>query len=233
MKQSFVGKWLVAGVLAGLPGLSAPAQNGQTGALYPYESRTPESTNGVSVKPAVVQGKQKEPSEQSARTSTPSSAGIGEILRMVTAGVTKEVMMAYIETSAIAFHLTAADVISLKENAVPDDLTMAMMKRGAELTAQASQANASTATAARVRGAARSDAAVAAFPSGRLNPGSLDPESYDYFWYYYLYPRTLASANQRLLSSYPTFGSFPSYASSYYPPWTFRQHSFPAHFRAP
>jgi len=49
----------------------------------------------------------------------------------------------------------------------------------------------------------------------------LDPESYDYFQYYYLYPRTLASVNERIYSSYPWVAGYPGYAYGYGAPWGF------------
>jgi hypothetical protein len=143
---------------------------------------------------------------------------------MLQAGVSKEVLKAYIETAQIA-PPNAADLVTLKERGAPDELTLALVKRGAELTAQANQASASNATPAKVSGTASLDELLAAFRSGRLNSGYLDPEGYDYFRYYYLYPRTLDSANQRLFSS-PTFPSYPAWSPGYYSPWAFHPRPF-------
>ena len=101
---------------------------------------------------------------------------------MVQAGISKEVIKTYIDNSPLAYRLTAADLIALKEHGVTDDLMTALIKRGSELRAQTAKL--------------RADAG----PQSAQRP-YLDPESYEYFSYYYLYPRTLASANQRLFSS--------------------------------
>src|SRR5262249_6702125 len=124
------------------------------------------------------------------------------ILKMVKAGVSTEVIKAYIESSPIAYRLTATEIMALKEEAVPDELTTAMLKRGAALRTQASQAK-------------NPDA------GGNRRYYALDPEGYDYFQYYYLYPRTLAAANQRLFSTGAPFSGAAPYGYGYYGPLPF------------
>ena len=184
------------------------------------------------MKPAIVKAGQNEPAEPRATSPTQRPTGVDEILKMLQAGVSKEVMKTYIETAPVASPLSAADIVTLKEHGVPDDLTMALMKRGAELAAQASQAGASNAAPAKVSGTTSLEALVAALRSGQFNAGRLDPEGYDYFRYYYLYPRTLASANERLFSS-PSSPAFPGYSFGYYPPWGFRPRPFAPQFPGP
>ena len=96
-------------------------------------------------------------------------------------------------------------VNALKEQAFPDELTLAMMKRGAALRMQARQALASATAPASAGGSNR-------------RYYRLDPESYDYFQYYYLYPRTLAAANQRFFSANGLAPGFGPYAYGYYGP---------------
>jgi len=225
MKQDLVRKWLVIGMLVGLQALLASAQDGQTGASSPSDSATPQMPNRPSMKSAIVKAGQNEPAEPRATSPTQRQTGVDEILKMLQAGVSKEVMKAYIETAQVAFLLSAADIVTLKEHGVPDDLTVALIKRGAELTAQVNQAGASNAAPAKVSGTTSLDALAAALRSGQFNAGRLDPEGYDYFRYYYLYPRTLASANERLFSS-PSFPVYPPYSRGYYSPWGFRPGPF-------
>lgn len=232
MKQNLIRRWLVAGVLVAIQGLSAPAQNGQTGTPSPPESATPQLTSSASVKPVTVKVGQSEPSEPGAKSPTQYPTGVDEILKMVQAGVSKDVMKEYVETAQVASHLSAADILTLKEHGVPDDLTVALLKRGAELAAQAGGAGASNVVPARVSGTASLDALVTALRSGQLNPGHLDPEGYDYFRYYYLYPRTLAAANERLFSS-PSFPVCPGYSPGYWSPWAFRPRPFAPQFFGP
>jgi hypothetical protein len=233
MNQDLVRKLLVAGVLAALQGLSAPAQDARTSALSPSESAIPQSASGASDKPATAQAGQSQNSEPRARTPTQYPASVDEILKMVQAGVSKEVMKSYIETTPVAPHLSAADIVSLKEHGVPDELAVALMKRGAELAAQAKPAGASTEAPARVSGTISLNELAAVLRSSRLNPGQLDPEGYDYFRYYYLFPRTLASANERILSSYPAFPVYGPCSPGYASPWNLRSRSFAPQFPGP
>jgi hypothetical protein len=158
----------------------------------PPVSTTPESKQTEQVKPSTVK----------------LSTGVGEILKMSKAGVSQGVIKTYIENSTIAYTLNADDIIALKEHGVSDELTTAMVKRGSTLRTQMDQAS-----------------NVPAIPSVSLRSrrgGAFDPESYDYFQYYYLYPRTLAAANQRLYSYSGSFYDFPGYGYGYSGPMTFR-----------
>src|ERR1019366_2934417 len=128
MKQDLVRKWLVAGVLVALQGFPAPAQNGQTTTPSPSESATPQSTSGASEKPATAQAGQSATSEPGSKTPAQYPAGVDGILKMVQAGVSKDVMKSYIETTPVAPHLSAADIVTLKEHGLPDELTVALMK---------------------------------------------------------------------------------------------------------
>ena len=205
-----VRKWLLAGVLMAVQGLSAPAQNGLTSSPSPAAPTPPQTTSSPAMKPATAKAGTSDPSTPGVKSTVQQPAGTEEILKMLQAGVSKEVLKAYIETAQVA-PPNAADLVALKERGAPDELALALVKRGAELTAQANQASASNATPAKVTGTVSFDELVAAFRRGRFNSGNLDPESYDYFRYYYLYPRTLASANERLYSS-PTFPAYPAWS---------------------
>jgi len=130
-------------------------------------------------------------SELAGAASTPHfSPGVREVLRMVQSGVSAGVIETYIGQSTNAICLSAADLVALKEKSIPDEITIALLKRGAELAAHPQS-----------QGKARVEIPVrlAQEPGQQVYP---DPESYAYFQYYYLYPRTLASVNERLLSSY-------------------------------
>jgi hypothetical protein len=118
------------------------------------------------------------------------SPGVQEVLRMVESGVSAGVIQTYIGQSTNAIYLSAADLVALKEKSIPDEITIALLKRGAELAAHPQS-----------QGKARVEIPVrlAQEPGQQVYP---DPESYAYFQYYYFYPRTLASVNERLLSSY-------------------------------
>ena len=216
MKLQLVGSGLMVGaLLSTCLLLRVQGQDAQTGTTARAVSAAPGGSQSVPVKTAGDPSKQGDgKTEPDSTRPAEHSAGVDEILKMVQAGVSAEVIRTYIENSPIVYSLSAADVIALKEHAVPDELTMAMMKRGAALKTQA-----------------RPAVALNAPPPAQLGSSRrsyrLDPESYDYFQYYYLYPRTLAAANQRFYSSDPFSPGFAPYGSgySYYgPPAFWPQH---------
>ena len=125
-------------------------------------------------------------SPASDKTQSAPSAGVSDILKMLEAGISKDVIKLYVETAAVPFHPTAADLILLKNRGVSDEITMAMLKRAGQPEASEKSGPSSAAGSAQPR--------VIIMP-GYTGP---DPESYVYFRYYYLHPRTLASVYQRL-----------------------------------
>jgi hypothetical protein len=147
-------------------------------------------------------------------TAAPKLApGVEELLKMVKAGVSADVMVNYVENANIPYRLEPSDLIMLKEQGVPDAVTTAMLKRGAVMRTQIDQVRADI--AARNTG-------------GTSSRAGLDPEGYDYFQYYYLYPRTLQSANQRLYgqgfnSHFPSAFSYAPAPFQAYSPSAFRR----------
>jgi hypothetical protein len=198
---------LVGALFGGWMILIAPAGAAQTNQVPPATSITSEVGQGGSAKPEAGQR-----GDANADGTAKHSLGVDDILRMVAAGVSADVIKAYIENSPIAYSLKAADIIALKEHGVPDDIAKALVKRGAELRTQVGRN-------------------LNAISNRRYN--ALDPDGYDYFQYYYLYPRTLAAANQRLFApSGPYSGfSWPA-AYGYWGPLPFQPlpHTF---FRGP
>jgi hypothetical protein len=138
---------------------------------------TTNATQAVTTDPKPAANQQT--NEAKSKRLPPRSKSIQEILKMTQAGVSKEVIKAYIENSPRAYHPSSADMIALKENGVSDDITIALLKRSAP---------------------AQSQPGIAGVPGPQLAgqgpvPG---PESYDYFQRYYLFPRTLGAAYDRL-----------------------------------
>ncbi len=156
------------------------------------------------------------PAPSSTRQATSNASAtnyapiVEETVKLVRAGVNPELIKNYIESWPTPYRLNATDIIALKDRGVPDDITTALLKRGATLSKPA--------PANKLQASARSGATPRSYV--------LDPEGYDYFQYYYLYPRTLAAANQRLFSpnlSYFSYYPYP-YAAPFYslPPGAFR-----------
>jgi hypothetical protein len=182
MKLQPFSKSLIAVVLlAGLGELRAAAQSDQT--------TTTATNRNESAKPAAVVDK------------TAPSSGVAEILKMLDAGVSKEVIKVYLENSTATYNLSSADIIALKERGVTDEITLVLLKRGSENKGQASTAVAASKTPE-----------PAPVQTVRIvNSGRLDPEGYDYFQHYYLQARTLAY-------TYQTLGYQPGpYGYGYYP----------------
>jgi hypothetical protein len=148
------------------------------------EGSTPTTNTVVAAKPAAAPATN-QPS------GTTISPGVTEILKMADAGVSAEVIKTYVETSPVAPQPTDDDVIAMKKHNVGDDVVTLLLKRGAEVR---------TKTAA-----AKQEAVAQVVSARRASSGGFEPESYDYFRHYYLQPRALASANQRL---YPYYGPY-------------------------
>ena len=210
MKQQLVGSvFFVGALLSACIFFRAAAQDPQGGSNAPAMSKAAGVGQGD---PSRTAGAPVQAEDRKAESNIGSiarySAGVDEILNMVQAGVSTEIIKAYIENSPIAYNLSATDVIALKEHKVPDELTTALMKRGAALRTQAQQAVTLAATRRAYSGANR-------------RSFGLDPESYDYFHYYYLYPRTLAAANQSFYSSGTASPGFTPYGYGPYGPPVF------------
>lgn len=150
--------------------------------------------------------------------TAPLSPGVADILKLTAAGVSAEVIRTYIDCAPTACPLTDADVIALKRGQVPDDVVTRLIQRGAEARTAVAQAN--------------HDALAQALSERRLASGGFDPESYEYFQYYHLQARTLATSRQRLGYyagpgyHYPGFYAGPRTLN----PW---HRSGPGHFGGP
>lgn len=141
------------------------------------------------------------PEKKDAPAAQPTAyppVSIAEVLKMIDAGVSPEIIKAYVEGSPAAYNPNAADLITLKTNGVPDDVTAALMKRVAEIKSINKKTRAEQAAVERSAG-----------------PAPMDPESYDFWWYNHGYPRVMAST-YRQLDPYPG-GAYYSYGASFYP----------------
>lgn len=176
MKTHLTGNLWTGGVLVSVALAFHVAAQGTPG----------ESAPGIASPPSTIGSN----SAKLATSAKPPVSGMEEILGMLDAGVSQKVIKAYIESAPVLCQPTGADIIALKQRGITDDLTIAWVKRGAELRAQASQAEAASKAAA--------GAAVTAFLNRSRHDGPLDPESYEFFQHYYLFPRTLASVHERL-----------------------------------
>mgnify|MGYP000306630550 CR=1 FL=1 len=76
------------------------------------------------------------------------SEGVDEILKLAAAGVGEEILLAFVETSPVAYRLSADEIIQLKDLGLPQTVIAAMLTRGSELRKNAPDANPAIATPA-------------------------------------------------------------------------------------
>jgi hypothetical protein len=190
-KASFAGKvWLSGLVVLTALALRVSAGEGQTGALGGLSATAPQSMPIVGV--------------QKASPEPPPAASVStaEVLKMANAGVSQEVIRSFIENARSASAPSPSDVIALKQHGLADEVTMALIKRSAET--RAANAEAVSRFIGQLRGQNSG-------PAGRL-----DPESYEYFQHYYLFPRTLSSVYDRLyFGTPPSYRPWPPYGYGY------------------
>jgi hypothetical protein len=172
MNIQFLNKLVLGGVLTGLMALGVAAQEASS-------STSAGTTAAAAAKPATASGP------------------ISDILKLLDAGVSKDIIKAYVEKTLSNYQPSAADIITLKQHGVTDDVTAMLLARTPEPAAAVNPAvNMQAQSSAAAENAQAGAAAPTYAPGG--NAGYLDPEGYNYFQYYYLYPRTLAWANQQL-----------------------------------
>jgi hypothetical protein len=75
-----------------------------------------------------------------------SSEGVDEILKLAAAGVGEEVLLAFVETSPVAYDISVDEIIQLKDLGLPQTVLAAMLTRGNELRKVAAEAGGTTAT---------------------------------------------------------------------------------------
>jgi len=71
--------------------------------------------------------------------SAPSPAlpsGAGEVLKMFKGGINKDLIIGYINTTALAYHLSADEIIHLQTTGLPQEVIKTMIQRGGQLPQQ-------------------------------------------------------------------------------------------------
>jgi hypothetical protein len=67
------------------------------------------------------------------------TAGVQEILKMHEAGVDKSVILAFVQSSSVAYHPSAREVIYLRDEGVSPEIISAMLRRGGDLRDRAAE----------------------------------------------------------------------------------------------
>ncbi len=118
--------------------------------------------------------------------ATPVSPGISNVLKLVDANVSKEVVIAYI-TNSPAFAVTPEDVIILKNRGVPDDITNFLLTHSSQ---------------AKPKAVAKPAPVLKEVQQANPTVHVINPESYEFWYYNYAYPRA-RYYSQRWYPPYP------------------------------
>lgn len=66
--------------------------------------------------------------------------GVSEVVKMYQGGISKEIIVSYINNSSLPFHLTADNIIYLKDLGLPQEVTSALIARDGQLQRENSAA---------------------------------------------------------------------------------------------
>ena len=196
----------------------------------------------VTARAVTVGGSDNSPAQSAAAARF--SPAVADILKMVDAKVDTEVIKSFIKSAPIHYHLTASEIIALKEHGLSNDLLLALVQHGGEAQPQASQPAASPPPAAYGPPAAYQDYSYG-YPAYPYDyPYSYYNYSYSYGWPGWYWPSVYLS-----FSPFCNFYRYPfcsyryPYSYFHYPygsSWHFYPHSgfhhsvaAPHHFATP
>jgi len=160
----------------------------------------PVTSATVAATPDVAEAKPAEAPKKSAHTLP---AAFEEVVKMSESGVSTDLLLQFVETSATTARPTGTDIITMKERGLPDAVIVTMMHRGAQA---ASRPNAS-----------RDTIAAPVIVRTLATDGQLDPESYEFFWYHHAYPRALQKSYETLAPYHPSYRQQPFYSNQRIP----------------
>lgn len=115
-------------------------------------------------------------------------ASIEEVVKMSEGGVSTEVLLKFVEGSGVAYKPSGPDIVAMKQRGLADDVTVRMIDLGRQRRGAAAPGHGTIAAPAIVRTLA--------------TDGDIDPESYEFFWMHYAYPRILQDSYDRLSPYY-------------------------------
>jgi hypothetical protein len=108
------------------------------GAIQKATSSSEEASGATSAPPVVAPlalESTPQPEKQTPSPAPPAaqfSPGVTAALRLLDAGVNKDIVKSYIQNSSLGFELSAEDIIALNERGVAPDLIVAMVTRSGE-----------------------------------------------------------------------------------------------------
>jgi hypothetical protein len=116
--------------------------------------------------------------------------GVNEVIKMFQGGISKDIILGYVQNTALPFHLTADGIIYLQHIGIPQDVISALIHRDGQLHDQAAQAYQQSmamqqmqqqqgAYAGQPQGAPGPDSAVAGGGNAVVTPTTPPPPVYD------------------------------------------------------
>jgi hypothetical protein len=129
------------------------------------------------------------------------SAGLEDVVKLVQAGVEESVVLAYIQSSAVAYHPSASEIIKLRELGVSSPVIDALLRRGDQLRERAAKAQKDS-----------SPQAQPASPGQSAVPATLPPVASMYDS-----PLYSAASPTVVYAPYPAYGSVVYSYGGYYP----------------
>lgn len=155
-----------------------------------------------------------------ARTSVYLSAGLADVLKLHQAGVDEPVLLAFVQSSSVAYHPSAKEVIYLRDEGISHNVITALLKRGGELRERAAETEREERNRALPAAPANPPPSAAA-PAVQAQPSAPDPVVYTTPTYVPTY--VAAPVYSYSYASYPVypyagFGSwrYPGYGYSGY-----------------
>ncbi len=139
-------------------------------------------------------------------STTPAPAlpyGVAEVVKMYQGGISKEILIGFVDSSSLPMHLTADGIIYLQHLGLPQGVIAAIIRRDGELQKQSAAAYPPQQMAAATPGAPAPGGPAPAV----VTPGTPPPQ---------VPPYNYSSAPPAV--AYPDYGAYPYYGYPYYGP---------------
>ena len=110
---------------------------GLNGAATVVQAQDAESPSAAPAQPAAADAAKTRPAVE---PRPRLSAGLDEIVKLAKAGVDESVILAFIQSSSVAYRPSAPEIIKLRELGISSAITTALLRRGDEVRQRAAEA---------------------------------------------------------------------------------------------
>ncbi|MCP5521065.1 MAG: hypothetical protein H7A46_05910 [Verrucomicrobiales bacterium] len=118
-------------------GVSAAPSTSVAAVVVPAESPPPVVVVPAAANPVPVPAAATAAPQETAPESPALSPGVAEVVQMARAQVGEQVLLDYVQDSPVAYDMTSAEIVYLKDVGISEPVIQAMMHRGQALRAQA------------------------------------------------------------------------------------------------